>query len=55
MTDFLQGMINYNYKIKAVPIKNGWLELDSIHDYHVYNNKFKDGTISEFFPLEVKK
>ena len=52
MTDFLQGMINYNYEIKAVPIKNGWLELDSMHDYHIYNNKFKDGTISDFFQLE---
>ena len=53
MTDFLQGMINYNYEIKAVPIKNGWLELDSMHDYHIYNNKFKDGTISDFFQLMI--
>lgn len=51
MTDFLQGMIDYGYKIKAVPISNGWLELDSIHDYEVYNKKFDDKTISEFFSV----
>ena len=51
MTDFLQGMIDYGYKIKAVPVSNGWLELDSIHDYEVYNKKFDDKTISEFFSV----
>tara|TARA_B100000378_G_scaffold125191_1_gene101079 strand:- start:1970 stop:2764 length:795 start_codon:yes stop_codon:yes gene_type:complete len=51
MTDFLQGMINHGYKIKAIPIRSGWLELDSVHDYEVYNKKFKDKTISEFFSV----
>ena len=51
MTDFLHGMINHGYKIKAIPIRNGWLELDSIHDYEIYNKKFKDKTISEFFSV----
>ena len=51
MTDFLQGMIDYGYKIKAVPISNGWLELDSMHDYEIYNKKFEDKTISEFFSV----
>ena len=37
MTDLLQGLINADYKIKAVPVNNGWLELDSYHDYEVYN------------------
>ena len=51
MTDFLQGMIDYGYKIKAVPISSGWLELDSMYDYKVYNKKFEDKTISEFFSV----
>jgi len=51
MTDFLQGMIDYGYKIKAVPISSGWLELDSMYDYKIYNKKFEDKTISEFFSV----
>ena len=51
MTDFLQGMIDYGYKIKAVPISSGWLELDSMDDYNIYNKKFEDKTISEFFSV----
>ena len=51
MTDLLQGLINVGCKIKAVPVSNGWLELDSIHDYEVYNKKFDDKTISEFFSV----
>ena len=51
MTDFLQGMIDYGYKIKAVPISSGWLELDSMNDYKIYNKKIEDKTISEFFSV----
>ena len=51
MTDLLQGLINSGCKLKAVLIENGWLELDNYHDYEVYNKKFKDKTIFEFFSL----
>ena len=30
MTDFLQGLINSNYNLKAVKIENGWLELHQL-------------------------
>lgn len=49
MTDLLQGLIKSGYKIKAIPIKNGWLELDSVKDYEIYEEKFRDGTLSKFF------
>lgn len=52
MTDLLQSLINSGYKIKAVPIHNSWLELDSLHDYKVYKKMYKDGTISKFINLE---
>ena len=39
-------------KLKAIPIKNSWLELDSFSDYEIYNKKFKDNTISEFFRVD---
>ena len=38
MTDLLQGMINDGVKIKAIPISNSWLELDSYNDFVVYKN-----------------
>lgn len=51
MTDFLQGIVDEGHKIKAIPIFNGWLELDSIDDYYLYNIMHKDGIISEFFNI----
>jgi len=53
MTDFLQGLINEKRRLKAVFTDNGWLELDSIDDFQLYQNKFKDGTISEFISLPI--
>ncbi|QLH07830.1 sugar phosphate nucleotidyltransferase [Nitrosopumilus ureiphilus] len=52
MTDLLQGLIDEGHKIKSIPINNGWLELDSINDYNLYNKKFNDNTISELINLE---
>ncbi len=49
MTDLLQGLIKSGYKIKAIPIRNGWLELDSLDDYNIYEEKFKSGELSNFF------
>ena len=53
MTDFLQGLVNEKNKLKAVLIKNGWLELDSIQDYEIYNKLYKEGNISNF--INIKK
>jgi len=55
MTDLLQGLIDSGCNLKAVPIKNGWLELDSFSDYEIYNKKFMDNTISEFFVTDNNK
>ena len=52
MTDFLQGLINSGYKLKAIEIENGWLELDSINDYNKYTKFFSKKTISEFVDLD---
>lgn len=52
MTDLIQGLINEGCKIKSIPITNGWLELDSMNDYELYQKKFFDNTISEFISLE---
>jgi len=49
MTDFLQGMIKEGNLLKSIPTSNRWLELDSIEDYQLYDEMFKDNTISKFF------
>jgi len=52
MTDLIQGLINSKCKIKAIPTNNGWLELDSYHDYELYQRKYEDKTISDLISLE---
>jgi choline kinase len=52
MTDLIQAMINEGVKINAVKITNGWLELDSIDDYNLYQKKNNEGTISELISLK---
>ena len=48
MTDFLQGLIKENCKLKAIEIDNGWLELDSMDDYNLYQNMEKT-KLQKFF------
>ena len=49
MTDFLQGLINYGQKLKAISIENSWLELDNIDDYKLYTNKNLEKQILEIY------
>ncbi len=53
MTDFLQGLITSGYELKAIPIENGWLELDSLSDHKTYETLYKTGNLKKFF--EMKK
>ena len=36
MTDFLQHLINSGYPVQAVPVRHGWLEIDSPSDILLY-------------------
>ena len=47
MTDLLQGLIHAGYKITSIPINGGWLELDTIDDYDLYNNLKKENDIQK--------
>ena len=49
MTDLLRGMINNGCKIKGIPINNGWLELDSVSDYELYNELQKKEMLLDFY------
>ena len=52
LTDLLQGLILDGRKIKSVLINNGWLEVDTIHDYEVYNHLKEEMKLHEFFMLD---
>jgi len=52
MTDLLHAMIKKGYKIKSIPITNGWLELDSYDDFMKYEKMHKEKTLSNFFNVE---
>ena len=51
MTDLLQGMINSGHQLKAIMIEHGWLELDSINDFELYNNLERSNKLSKFIKL----
>ena len=52
MTSFLQLLIDNGWKIKAVLVNNGWLEIDSINDLSKYEALAKEGKLDRFFKVE---
>lgn len=51
MTDLLQGLIDHGQKLKSIQIENGWLELDTLHDYQIYEKMYSDHTLDRFISL----
>lgn len=39
MTDLLQALINENYQVQSVPVKAGWVEVDTVSDLHSKTTK----------------
>lgn len=52
LTDLLQALILSGCKIKSIPINNGWLEIDTKHDYDVYNLLYEENKLHEFILLD---
>jgi L-glutamine-phosphate cytidylyltransferase len=52
MTDLLQGLIISGYLLKPLIINGGWLELDSITDYKLYQKMYKENCLSELINLD---
>ena len=52
LSNFLEGMIVNGYKIKAIPIENGWLEFDTVKDYEIYNKMLTNNTLSDFIKIQ---
>ena len=51
MTDFLQGLINEGEKLRAIKVKNGWLEFDSFNDYELYTNSDSREKIKKIYDV----
>ena len=49
MTDLLMEVILMGSPVKAVPIDNGWLEVDTVSDYETLSRDFETGEIIKFF------
>jgi choline kinase len=46
MTDMLQGLIDDGHQIYGIPVKRGWLEIDSVRDYEIAKKEFRYQVIS---------
>ena len=49
LTDFLNSIITTGVQIKALPVKNGWLEVDTLDDLKLYESLKKNGKINLLF------
>lgn len=43
MTSLLSGMIARGFRVKGVPVKGGWVEIDSSDDLNLYRSRLHDG------------
>jgi len=50
-TTFLQILIDHAWKVYAVTVSNGWLEIDSKTDLNLYEKLEKKGMLNKFFNL----
>ena len=52
LTDFIQNLINSEWEVKAVCIRAGWLEIDSLSDLNLYENLAKNNKLDTFCRLD---
>jgi choline kinase len=52
MTDFLQALIQEGVPVSVLPVRRGWIELDSSTDYLNLLEWHRDGSLLEFFRLD---
>ena len=54
LTSFLQALINANWQIKAIPVANGWLEVDSVEDLQKYEALADEGKLEQFYKVGAR-
>ncbi len=52
MTSLIQLLINSNWKVRAVLVKNGWLEIDTLKDLSNYESMANNGSLDKFYKIE---
>ncbi len=53
MTTFLQCLIDSGHRLRAVPVRGGWLEVDSARDLDVYHRLYEQGRLSALCDLDA--
>jgi hypothetical protein len=51
MTSLLQLLIGAGWRVKGVPVENGWLEVDSVEDPRIYEKMAIEGRLDRFCKL----
>ena len=54
MTDLLMELIAAGHAVHGVAIRGGWLEVDTVEDYKIYQAMFADGSIAQFYKAETE-
>lgn len=51
MTDLLRGLIARKVEVRAVPIRGGWLEVDTPRDLAAYEARLAQGTLDPLYAM----
>jgi choline kinase len=51
MTSFLQHLIDTDHPIRAVPVRGGWVEVDTVEDLACYEQLHAEGRLGEYCEL----
>lgn len=51
LTSFLQYLIDSGWFVRAIPVENGWLEIDTVGDLEYFEGMIKSGKMSDMFEL----
>ena len=49
MTSFLRHLIDLGWRVQAVPVDGGWLEVDTAQDIETYRRMALDGSLDSFY------
>jgi choline kinase len=49
MTSFLQHLIDIGIPVRANLVNNGWLEVDTLQDYELYNKMLEEGSLVNYY------
>ncbi|MBZ9610323.1 NTP transferase domain-containing protein [Rheinheimera maricola] len=55
LTSFIQHLIDIGWPVKAVPVENGWLEIDTVDDLEYYEQMINTGLHTEIFKKDCRE